>query len=272
MRILVTGNRGRIGHVIEKTLRSHGHDVVDFDIVDGKDIRDGNALRIATSQCEAVVHLAALLDDNPPDEIMAVNVLGTWNVLQAAEAAGVSRIVYFSSVNALGVFSGQRAPDYLPLDDDHPCYPSSAYGMSKRITEEMCRCFSSRTGIATICLRPPAVMSDETIENIKSLWEKGPSNEWPPFWEYGCFIHVTDLAEATLAALISPGLGHVVLLVNAADVSSATKTSHELAMELHPNVPWRGGGEYDDDPYRALVDTSRAQNILGWSPRIRWRK
>ncbi len=115
-------------------------------------------------------------------------------------------------------------------------------------------------------------MSDETIENTKSLWEKEPSNEWPPFWEYGCFIHVIDLAEAALAALISPGLGHAVLLVNAADVSSATKTGHELAMELHPNVTWRGGGEYDHDPYRALVDTSRAQNILGWSPRIRWRK
>ncbi len=270
MRVLVTGNKGRIGRVVEHGLKARGHVVVGFDVLDGKDIRDAEAIANATAGCDGVVHLAAEMADNSSD-LISVNVLGTWNVLQASEAAKVKRVVCLSSVNALGVFQGQRAPDYLPIDDEHPCYPSSAYGMSKRLVEEMCQCFTARTGIPTICLRPPAVWTDEAIERIRQRRQKNPAFEWTPFWEYGCFIHVSDLADSTITALECPDPSHAVLLVNAPDISSASKTSRELADQMHPQVPWRGGQAYIDDPFRALMDTCRAQQVLGWSPRIRWR-
>lgn len=269
--ILVTGNRGKIGRVVEATLKAHGHDVKGFDVLDGKDIRDIDTLRAETTGCAAVVHLATLMPDDSPEDVFAVNVLGAWNLLQASEAASVSRIVCFSSVNALGIFLGLRAPDYFPIDDLHPCYASNAYGMSKRLSEEMCRCFTGRTGIPTICLRPAAVWTDAEIQSYRSRWAEDPSAEWSPFWEYGCFIHVTDVAEAVLAALTCPDPGHAVLFLNALDIASASKTSRELAAHLYPNVTWRGGSEYDADPNRALIDMSRTQNILRWSPRIRWR-
>jgi hypothetical protein len=48
---------------------------------------------------------------------MAVNVLGTWHVLLAAEAAGAGRVVYFSSGQVFGIAEGERLPDYFPVDD-----------------------------------------------------------------------------------------------------------------------------------------------------------
>ncbi len=269
--ILVTGNKGMVGRVVEATLKAYGHDVVGFDVLDGKDIRDIDALRAEMAGCGAVVHLAALKLKHSPKDVFEVNVLGTWNVLAAGEAAGVRRIVYCSSVNALGVFLNLRAPDYLPIDDDHPCYPSNAYGVSKRMAEEMCRCFTARSNIPTICLRPPGVWTDERMRQMALKPVDDPDYERTPFWEYGCFIHASDLAEATVAALTCPGVSHEVLLVNAPDVWSGCKTSRELAKEMYPEVTWRGGSEYELEPFRPLMVTTPAQRILDWSPRIGWR-
>lgn len=88
----------------------------------------------------------------------------------------------------------------------------------------------------------------------------------------GCdFIDVRDLANATICALECPNPGHVALLVCADDISSAQRTSRELASSLLPGVSWRGGLEFDRAPYKALIDTTQAQQILGWIPRYHWR-
>jgi nucleoside-diphosphate-sugar epimerase len=229
LRVLVTGHRGRVGSVVEDALRRAGWDPVGFDRADGDDILAADRVATAARGCDAIAHIAALLglQGETDEEILAVNLLGTWNVLKAADSAGVKRLVYLSSVNALGIFMGEGAPDYFPIDDEHPCRPGAAYGISKLLAEEMCQAFSRRTGIPTICLRPPAVLDDSVIESLKSAREKDPEFEWTPFWEYGCFIHVEDLAQATVCALTCPDPGHVRLLVNAEDISSSRGASRE---------------------------------------------
>ncbi|MDZ8240137.1 MAG: NAD-dependent epimerase/dehydratase family protein [Nostoc sp. ChiQUE01a] len=67
------------------------------------------------------------------------------DISSAAAQAKVKRVVFFSSVDALGIFKGERKPDYLPLDDNHPCYPTTPYAVSKRLGEEMCRYFTNST-------------------------------------------------------------------------------------------------------------------------------
>jgi nucleoside-diphosphate-sugar epimerase len=62
-----------------------------------------------------------------PEQIMAVNVLGTWHVLLAAEAAGMTRVIHFSSAQVFGIGDGERLPDYLPVDDAHPRRAMRAY-------------------------------------------------------------------------------------------------------------------------------------------------
>ncbi len=122
-----------------------------------------------------------------------------------------------------------------------------------------------------MCIRPPAVMNDEVIETIKEARRRDPEREWTPRnWEYGCYVHVEDLARATVLALTCPDPGHVVALVIADDVTSAELDSRRLVEKLMPTVPWRGGGEYESDPFKSLADNSLAKKVLGWKPHYRW--
>ncbi len=270
MKILVTGSAGLIGREVEQLLRSEEHEVVGFDAVNGDDIRDASKLLAAMQGCDAVVHGAAILDEDSPD-LMAVNLAGTWNVLAAAETAQVRRVVFWSSAAALGVFKGERAPDYLPLDDEHRCYPTSPYAISKYLGEEMCRLWTQKTGIFTICLRPPGVFAASTYEFIIENRRADANFEWTPYWEYGAFLDVRDAAHAALCALTCPESGHVRLLLCADDISSAAQSSHALAALIHPDVAWRGGSEYEARPFKALIDTRRAKSVLHWAPRHKWR-
>lgn len=270
MKVLLTGNRGKVGKVLEADLLASGHDVVGYDLVDGSDILDVASLHKSIQGCEAVIHLAIFAGENP-QMLMNVNLQGTWNILAAAAEAQVQRVVYLSSVDALGVFKGERKPDYLPLDDNHPCYPSTPYGISKRLSEEMCRLWSASTNIPTICLRPPGVWLPETYHEIQAARQARPEYEWDPYWEYGAFIDVRDLSAACIRALTCPIDGHACVLVAAADITTSGKTSRELARFVHPDVEWRGGKEFEAAPFRSLVVTDNARKLLAWEPRYTWR-
>ena len=273
MRVLVTGSRGLIGSSVVKGLGASGHEVVEYDVRDSQDILHLDTLREATRTCDAIVHAAALLGraDESPEKIMAVNLQGTWNVLFAGAEVGVRRIACLSSVDALGVFKGEREPDYLPLDDAHPCYPATPYGISKRLAEQMCRFVSESRRLSVVCLRPPGVWERDTYAMIESERAKRPAFEWDPFWEYGAFIDVRDLSRACVAALTCEMEGFRCVLVSSSDITTSGKTSRELASFVHPDVEWRGGSEYEDDQYRALVEIDPARQLLDWSPQHTWR-
>ena len=272
MQVLVTGSRGRIGSVIVEQLQAAGHSVVEFDRVLGDDMRDGAAVRAAAQGCDAIIHLASLLGSpkDDPDETMSVGLQGTWHVLMAAKEAGAKRVISFSSVNALGIFMGQHAPDYFPIDDDHPPRPRSTYGMMKRLGEQMCEYFTFNTGITTVCLRPPGVTLPDWYARARKRWAESPTSEWMPSWEYGAFCDVRDVASAAVLGLTCPDPGHVTLLLCADDIASDTP-SREMAAKVHPEVPWRGGAEYEAAPFKALVDNRKAKQVLGWQPKYTWR-
>lgn len=273
MNVFVTGHRGRIGSEISRQLEAEGHTVVGYDRADGQDMLDGAAVRAAAKGCDMAIHLASLLGGaaDDADETMRVSVMGSWHLLQAAEAEGMRRVIYFSSVNALGVFMGLRKPDYLPIDDDYPPQPMSAYGLSKRLVEDMCRYFTERTGISTICLRPPWVSSPEMYARIKEWRAQNADFDWKARWEYGAFCDVRDVARAAVLGLTCPDPGHVTLLLCADEINTALP-SREAAQAVHPDVPWRGGAEYDLNPRRALVSNQRAKDVLGWQPQYAWPK
>ncbi|HRJ41325.1 MAG TPA: NAD(P)-dependent oxidoreductase, partial [Caldilineaceae bacterium] len=148
MRVFVTGSQGRIGRYVQAQLEEAGHTVVGFDQVSGDEIRDPAAVRAGAQGCDAIIHMAAMLADpkDDPNAVMHVNLQGTWHVLTAAETLNIRRVVTFSSVNAMGIFIGESLPDYLPIDEDHPCRPGRPYALSKYLGEEMCRLFTRRTG------------------------------------------------------------------------------------------------------------------------------
>jgi UDP-glucose 4-epimerase len=272
VRILVTGHRGNIGTPVASHLTQLGHDVVGFDRADGMDLLDLAQVRRAADGCAAIVHLGALAHDTagPPEQIMAVNVLGTWNVLLAAEAAGAIRVVHFSSAQVFGIAEAERLPDYFPVDDEHPRRAMRAYGLSKCLAEDLCAGFTARTGIASISLRPVWVWHPGQYQQIEAQWRAEPASEWEPYWEYGAFVDVRDVVTAVELALTVPVSGHHRAVLCAADIA-ATAPALDMAARLAPSVPLRDPAPYRAEPWRALIDCSAAETLLGWRPRYRWR-
>lgn len=269
--MLITGHRGRIGAPVAEHLERLGHEVVGFDRAEGSDLLDAAAVRGAALGVETVVHLGALAHDTAgtPEQIMSVNVLGTWHVLLAAEAAGIGKVIHFSSVQALGISEGERLPDYFPVDDRHPRRAARPYGLSKRLNEDLCEALSHRTGIATLSLRPTAVWGPDDYRNVREQWRSDPDSEWKPFWGYGGFVDARDVAVAVELALDTPFAGHHRALLNAADLAGSAP-SLELVARLAPTVPIRDSGRYTADPWAALIDCSAAESLLGWRPAHRW--
>lgn len=271
MRILVTGHRGHVGGPVIDYLASLGHEASGFDWADGDELLDLAAVKRAADGCAAIVHLGAIPHDSAgdPDQIMAINVLGTWHVLLAAEAAAVTRVVNFSSAQVFGTAGAERLPDYYPIDDQHPRRATRAYGLSKCLAEDLCAAFTARTGIASVSLRPVHVWDPGMYGRKQAQWRADPSSEWEPFWEYGGFVDIRDVATAVQQALTVPLAGHHGIVLCAADIA-ATEPSLAIAARLTPSVPIRDRVRYEQDPCRALFDCSAAAEILGWHPVYNW--
>src|ERR1700753_4089789 len=245
VRILITGHRGGVGAPVAEHLASLGHEIVGFDRADGADLLDLGQVERAAAGCAAIVHLGALAHDTagPPEQIMAVNVLGTWHVLLAAEAAAVRRVVHFSSAQVFGTAEGERQPDYFPVDDAHPRRAMRPYGLSKRLAEDLCAGHTARTGTPTVSLRPVHVWMPDWDGPREPRWRAAPASEWEPFWEYGAFVDVRDVATAVELAVTVPLTGHHRALLCAADIAG-TRPSLDLAARITPDVPVRDRGRY----------------------------
>jgi UDP-glucose 4-epimerase len=264
-------HRGHVGAPAASHLVSLGHEVAGFDQTEGMDLLDPLAVRRATQGCDAIVHLGALAHDTAgsPEQIMATNVLGTWHVLLAAEAAGVAKVIHFSSAHVFGTAEAERAPDYLPVDDEHPRRAMRPYGLSKCLAEDLCAAFTARTGNPAISLRPVWVWDRGMYQRIEDQWRADPRSEWEPYWELGAFVDVRDVATAVELALAVPLAGHHRTLLCAADIC-ATEPSLDAAARLAPGVPVRKPARYQADPCSALVDCAAAEAILGWRPAYSW--
>ena len=269
MRVLLTGDRGVVGRPTRAALERAGHEVVGFDLAAGDDILDAAAVRAAASGCDAIVHLAGIPGDREdiPDQVMQVNVGGTWNVLLAAQAEGVGRVVHASSGKALGML--ERDPRYLPIDDGHPGLPARPYGLSKWLSEEMCEAVTRDSGLVTLCLRPVYVVEPGEWVALAQVPEMGPARGRA--WHLGVFVDVRDVADAFARAVTCPPPpgGHARLLLCGPDVAS-DRDVHALVAAHLPDVPWRDGAPPPPGSRAALADCAAARRVLGWTPRYRW--
>jgi nucleoside-diphosphate-sugar epimerase len=91
-------------------------------------------------------------------------------------------------------------PDYFPTDHDHPPRPTTPYGTAKLLIKEKCRCFTVSMRIATICLRPQAMLGLERWAKFAAAREANLEAEWDLFSEYRSFIDPRDVAAAVICA------------------------------------------------------------------------
>lgn len=276
MQILLTGNRGFLGQHLERSLSRSGHIVVGFDLVDGLDLAALGTVIARTAGCDAVVHCAVVRDPEKPlprSNQIGSNLTALSNLLRTCEDLGINRLVNFSSVNAMGIFRGEAAPSYFPIDEDHPCRPRSDYGIGKLLGERLCELVSFRTpALSVSTVRPPGIWDRQTYRQISSARAQEPAFEWTPYWEYGAFVDVDDLCDLVLLILSSdPHPGHRAYLACADDITTAGKSAVEHVAHIHPNVVWKSRALHRADPYAALLSNARARLDFGWKPKRNWR-
>ena len=172
-RVLVTGAEGVIGTAVREhlgeryDLRALTREPADFPS-HVADIADLDAIQPAFAGMDAVVHLAASPSvETPWEEILPNNLIGTYNVFEAARRAGVGAVVFASSNHAIGMYELDGAPELYELDDprvyDHTVEvrPDSLYGVSKVYGEALGRYYAERHDLRVHCLRIGAVRAGD---------------------------------------------------------------------------------------------------------------
>ena len=273
-KVLITGASGRLGEFVLDEFCSRGAvSVLDLEPphradvahVTG-DVTDLDTVRSAVQGHDAVVHLAAIDLGVPatPERYFGVNVMGTWNVLQAAREAGIHKVILASSISANGVGEMREdfAPRYLPVDEAHPCEPVHPYGISKLVVEEVARGFA-RTGMSVICMRPTAVAVPSHLPKMipRTL---DPDHRW-----LASYVTGADTARAFRLALDYEAAFDVFFL-SAAD-SAASEPTLQRAERLFGHVPEiRDPQRFVREPRASMIDSSRARERLGWEPTSNW--
>lgn len=157
----IVGAGGRIGGLLRNRLRER---VASFLLIDRVpidpvaptedfvqvDVSDSAALTLAIQdgQVDGIVHLGGLADEADFRDLVEVNLIGTYNVLEAARVGGVPRVIVASSNRVTGFY-----PVTLPLTSDLPARPDSFYGVSKAATETLCRLYVDKFGLIIACPR-----------------------------------------------------------------------------------------------------------------------
>jgi UDP-glucose 4-epimerase len=179
MNILITGATGRIGRTLIPELTKKGHKIrtliipgdphkatigqMGAEIMEGF-LEDDSVYPGIIEDIEAVYHLAGLLPaGNKNDDIFDANIKGTYKILERILTNNIKlkRFVFASSDE---VYPSIK-PRYLPLDEDHPRYPYSVYGLSKVIGEDFCNLYCREFGIPTVNARFTfTVMGRELID------------------------------------------------------------------------------------------------------------
>lgn len=272
--ILITGGSGLFGrYLVRRLKRDYWIHVVDKkppreDVeYTCADVLDLSQMTDVTRGVDAIIHLAAIPHplDHPAEEVFRVNVMGTFNVLEAAALNSVRTCVLASSESTLGFAFAERrsSPEYLPVDEHHPLRPQDPYGMSKVVGEEMCRAYTRRCGIQTLCMRMPWIWVPEPNEqriyrNLIEEYPKWYKNLW-------AFIHVTDAAEAFALALNRPYREEHEVWFITADHNWVGLPSIDLARQFFPEARIR---EDKLQGTASLIAHTRACDEIGFRPRF----
>lgn len=285
-RVLVTGAAGLLGRFVVDELLAHGCTVRGFDRREGAaaidwhvgDVTDPAAVAGAVAGTDAVLHIAAVPNiwsgDGPT--IMRVNTLGTYTVLDAAEAAGIGRVVFCSSDSVAGytVREGRMLPPlYAPLDLDHPLRASDPYAVSKVLGEDLARAYAYR-GLSVVALRTVFVAYPEMAGEIVARARDparydGPAVGGPSSAGGGPLHHYIDprdLARAFRLALDRPmRAGEFEPFYLSASVTLSPEPTLQRLRRLHGDaVEIRDPDVYRRQPFAPLYDLTRAAERLGF--------
>ncbi len=294
-RVLVTGAGGFIGSHLVERLVELGADVRalaeynslgswgwldesprrgEMEVVLG-DVRDRDSARAATDGAEVVFHLAALIaipySYEAPESYVQTNVVGTVNVLRAAQEAGAEHVVHTSTSEVYGTAR------YVPIDEEHPLQAQSPYAASKIAADKLAESFQLSFGLPVAVLRPfntygprqsaraviPTVITQLLAGGPVALGNLTPTRD---------FTYVDDTVDAFVRIGAAPAAVGRVL-----NVGSGTEISiGDLVDRIESVVSREAPVERDDERVRPpeseverlCADAGVARDLLGWEPLV----
>jgi len=193
-------------------------------------------------------------------ENFSYNVTISYNVVAAAFAAGVKKLVMGSSLTIYGFYYPTRfaVPECLPVDEAHPLAPQDPYSISKLVGERICDAFARRSEMQIASLRFAGISADLTQQNLVER-RKNPLRWAGPLWTY---IDVRDAAVACRLAVEKDFSGHEPFNICAPN-TIMTGPTLELAKEYFPDVKVRAPLEGNWSGY----DCKKARDLLGFTAR-----
>ncbi len=296
-KVLVTGAGGFIGsHLCEMALSKGAHvrafvhydsrndwgmlEDIDkrmlgkIEVISG-DLRDAEAVRRAVRGCNIVFHLGALVGipysfTNPAD-VVATNVGGTLNVVQACLDAGVARLVQTSTSEVYG------SAQYVPMDENHPLNPQSPYAASKASSDMVAESYRRAFGLPVVIVRPfntygprqspqafiPTIIAQALDSATIRLGRLNPRRD---------LTYVHDTVRGFLAAGTAPDCEGEIIHLGSEQETSVTDlvglVGSILGKQLRVVVESRRRRPKESEVERLLSSNHKAAALLSWRPEV----
>jgi uronate dehydrogenase len=252
--VLITGAAGAIGSCLREGLRPHVDELVltDAHVLEptGRerfiqaDLADRDAVMRAADGVDAVIHLGAIPTEASFDELLEPNLIGTFNVFEAARRGGARRIVFASSNHATGFYpveqrlTGRDAPR-----------PDTLYGVTKAYGEALGSLYADKFGLDVICIRIGSFGARPRQVRELATW-----------------LSLEDAVRLFAACLSAPPVGFRVIYGASAntrlnwDVSPARELGYEPQDDAERFVAELGG-----EPHRLHGGSYTDRDIGGWA-------
>jgi len=199
-RLLLTGAAGGLGQALRSRLKANCKVLRLSDLAelgeagDGEelvaaDLADADAVKTMVKDVNAIVHLGGVSVEGPFGPILQANILGLYNLYEAARIHGVSRIVFASSNHVTGYYRQGET-----IDAAAPPRPDGLYGVSKAFGEDLSRFYFDRYGIETACVRIGSSFAEPKDRRMLATW-----------------LSHDDLHRLITACLTTPVLGHSII-------------------------------------------------------------
>jgi uronate dehydrogenase len=198
--LLMTGAAGGLGQAMRERLKKNcdllrlsdispmppaqaGEEVVQVDLA------DADAVKSMVAGCQAIVHFGGVSTEQAWDPILKANIVGAYNLYEAARIHGVKRVIFASSNHVMGFYRQNEVVDAL-----NPPRPDGLYGLSKAFGEDISRLYFDRYGIETACVRIGSSFPEPRDRRMLATW-----------------LSYDDLHRLITACLCTPVLGHSII-------------------------------------------------------------
>jgi uronate dehydrogenase len=199
-KIILTGAAGRLGSYLREPLSKLADTLVSSDLADdiGKlyagetyvraDLADAAAITALLEGADMVVHFGAIPDEAPFADILQSNIIGAYNIWEAAHRNGLRRVVHASSIHAVGM---HKTTDFIGTGARHR--PDTFYGLAKCFAEDLASLYWDKRGLEAVCLR---IMSCARVTGKRAL---------------GTWLSYDDLIHLVERAVLTPVTGFSVI-------------------------------------------------------------